>query len=115
MNKLNKYNFINYFYRIKHEHDVCLSYTHHFLLKNSLGEECLLNTVHGCLRLCEDGRLSVEMTEIRVLESRREAGGVERAWRVGASREEEMRRGRGGVEGRASQVSTFLSIFHQAG
>lgn len=29
--------------------------------------------------------------------------------------EEEMRRSSGEVEGRASQVSTFLSIFHQAG
>lgn len=29
--------------------------------------------------------------------------------------EEEMRRSSCGVEGRVSQVSTFLSIFHQAG
>lgn len=34
---------------------------------------------------------------------------------VWVEQEEEMRKSSGGVEGRASQVSTFLSIFHQPG
>lgn len=44
-----------------------------------------------------------------------ETDGAERAWRVGRGVEEETRRSSGGAEGRASQVSTFLSIFHQVG
>lgn len=50
------------------------------------------------------------------LEGLKGHGGIKRVRRrVGGVQEEEMRRSSRGAEGRASQVSTFLSIFHQAG
>lgn len=84
-----------------------------------VGNSVWLSTAQGCLYLCEE---CGETTEIKVWESRRDRAsgkgmeGIKGGRQmVGVSKREEMRRSSGGVEGRASQVSTFLSIFHQAG
>lgn len=72
-------------------------------------------------RQCRDVCICAETTEIKVWESRRDRGSGKGMWGIKwggkgwVEQEEEMRRSSVRVEGRASQVSTFLSIFHQAG
>lgn len=73
------------------------------------------NMVQECLYLCEEGELrrnnrdqSVGIKERQV----EDMEGINGDRRRG--KQEEMRRSGGGVEGKASQVSTFLSIFLQA-